>query len=294
MKGKSVLEVSLVLIVFYIFVWWYSSTEIYAFEIGLLRYWYTLALLYFGIPILILATTRKRFEDYCLTVRYAGYNLEVGLNCLLVSLIPYGMALALVWALGINFLDVLSVVALSGGYVIALIIILSWIQRRELAGTLTPDNAPSITQNIIVVFILLFVPLFFGWFMGEISTQLISLIIWQLLVSGFGEEVFWRGYIQSRLNEDFGHKFEFMGVKFGWGLFITSFLFGFAHALSPFNPFTGSYGINIWHGIYTFFAGILLGFIREKTNSIIALGLAHGLTDAVGEGIALVLGLTLN
>ena len=119
MKGKSVLEVSLVLIVFYIFVWWYSCTEMYAFETGLLQYWYTLALLYFGIPILILSITRKHFENYCLTVRYAGYNLEVGLNCLLVSLIPYGMAIALVWTLGLNFLDPLTVVTLSGGYVIA-------------------------------------------------------------------------------------------------------------------------------------------------------------------------------
>jgi membrane protease YdiL (CAAX protease family) len=243
---------------------------------------------------IILIAAKRRFEDYCLTNSFIGYNLEVGLNCLIVSMIPYGMAIALIWTLGISFLDWLTVVALSGGYVIALVIILSWLQRREASGTLTPDNAPPVLQNVIVVIILLLVPLFLGWFMGGLNTQLISLVIWQLVVSGFGEEVLWRGYIQSRLNEDFGHTFEFMGVKFGLGLIITSFLFGLAHALSPFNPFTQSYEIDVWYGVYTFFAGVLFGFIREKTNSIIALGLAHGLTDAVGEGISLVLGLALN
>ena len=294
MKGKSVIEVSSVLIIFYIFVWWYSSTEIYTSETLILHNWFTLAFLYFGIPILILVATKRGLENYCLNITHAGYNLEVGLNCLVVSMIPYGMAIMLMWTLGISFLDLFTIVALSGGYIVALVIILSWLQKREEAGSLTPENAPSVIQNIIVVIILLLVPIFLALFLGGLTTQLISLVIWQLIVSGFGEEVFWRGYIQSRLNEDFGYTFEFMGVKFGWGLVITSFLFGFAHALSPFNPFTHSYGINVWYGIYTFFAGVLLGFIREKANSIISLGLAHGLTDAVGEGIAFVLGLTLN
>ncbi len=49
---------------------------------------------------------------------------------------------------------------------------------------------------------------------------------------GFGEELLFRGYIQFRLNYAFGKPFKFMDVNYGWGILITSALFGFMHVVN--------------------------------------------------------------
>lgn len=226
-----------------------------------------------------------------LHVKNPEYNLEVSINAYLVGIIPWGIGLSLMWLFGMSLFDLPTVLGLSAGYVVATYVLFSFLRKWEKTGKLTEENAPSLRKNLLVVFILLLIPVFLGGYYGQLTAQLVSLIVWQLVISGFGEEAFWRGYVQTRLNEGFGKPFEFMGVSFGWGLILTSFLFGLFHVLNPFNPFVGSFEINILWGVFTFFGGLFLGLIREKTGSLIATGVAHGLLDAVGEGIGLVLGL---
>ena len=45
----------------------------------------------------------------------------------------------------------------------------------------------------------------------------ISGLIYYLLFVGLGEELLFRGYIQSRLNEAWGRPFQFYGVPWAWG-----------------------------------------------------------------------------
>jgi membrane protease YdiL (CAAX protease family) len=111
-------------------------------------------------------------------------------------------------------------------------------------------------------------------------------VIWQFVFSGFGEEILYRGYFQSRINEEFGRPYSFLGANFGIGLVISSLLFATAHVLNPFNPFKGSYDLAWGWGLWTFFAGLFFGLMREKTGSIIASGIAHGLPEAFGDAIA--------
>jgi membrane protease YdiL (CAAX protease family) len=40
-------------------------------------------------------------------------------------------------------------------------------------------------------------------------------------------------------------------------------------------------------------SGIFFGLIREKSGSVVAPGIAHGLLDAVAESFAILLGFTL-
>jgi membrane protease YdiL (CAAX protease family) len=70
-------------------------------------------------------------------------------------------------------------------------------------------------------------------------------------------------------------------------------LFGFSHVLNPFDPLNGSFDLAWWWGFWTFFSGIFYGFVREKTGSVVAAGIAHGLPDAVGEAIALLFSLKM-
>jgi membrane protease YdiL (CAAX protease family) len=50
----------------------------------------------------------------------------------------------------------------------------------------------------------------------------IALFLTYALFVGFGEEILFRGYIQSQLNEAFGRPYRFFETPFGWGGLITA------------------------------------------------------------------------
>lgn len=98
-------------------------------------------------------------------------------------------------------------------------------------------------------------------------------VITALIFIGFMEELFFRGYLQPRLNMAFGKPFEFMNLQFGWGIVITAALFGLIHVISPGeNPMEWSWGF------WTFISGLGFGVIREKGSSFLAPAVVHGIT----------------
>lgn len=118
------------------------------------------------------------------------------------------------------------------------------------------------------------------------SSLILTTVIFQFFFAGFGEEILFRGYIQSRLNEYFARPWRLMGADFGPGLLITSALFGVVHALNPFNPIAGKYGLDVLWGVVSTFIGFLFGFVREKTGNVLSPSLAHGLVN-LGQVIPL-------
>lgn len=104
---------------------------------------------------------------------------------------------------------------------------------------------------------------------------LISTVLYMLFFVGIGEELFFRGYVQSRLNQAFGRPYKLWGASFGWGMFLTALLFGLSHVLSPANP-----GHVAW-GLWTFAFGLVLGHLREKSGSFLAPAVAHGVLMSV-------------
>lgn len=81
---------------------------------------------------------------------------------------------------------------------------------------------------------------------GSISFVLPTLttIIFQLLFVSIGEEIFWRGMIQT----EFGFRISAIG-------------FGFLHFIAGFD-ISISYAVEI--GVFTFILGMLLGWVRKK------------------------------
>jgi membrane protease YdiL (CAAX protease family) len=133
---------------------------------------------------------------------------------------------------------------------------------------------PSISSFMVAVpYAIISANALSGWRM------IASTAIFQLFFVGFGEEILFRGYMQTRLNEDFGKPWRFMDESFGPGLLISSALFGILHLFNTFNPFTGSYDLAVWWAINSSFAGLLFGFVREKTGTVLSPSLAHGLID---------------
>ena len=98
---------------------------------------------------------------------------------------------------------------------------------------------------------------------------------------GFGEEILFRGYIQSRLNEAFGRPLSFYSVSFGWGILITNLLFGLMHVGVQRWIMEINQEVTLAWGTWTVFSGMVFSFIREKSGSILAPALLHGLPQAI-------------
>ena len=101
------------------------------------------------------------------------------------------------------------------------------------------------------------------------------------------EEILFRGYVQSRLNRAFGRPYRFFGVPWGKGILLSSLLFGLWHLVNPltFNPFLGQFDLHWLHGLWTFFFGLFLGYFREKSGSLLASTVLHGVVNYAPQAI---------
>jgi hypothetical protein len=103
------------------------------------------------------------------------------------------------------------------------------------------------------------------------SFPLAARLIGVIVFVAFMEEIFFRGFMQSRLNDAFGKPFAIKGVTFGPALFVAALVFGLFHPISVA-------GDPPWPwALWTTAFGLVLGFLREKTGSIYAPGLVHGI-----------------
>ena len=104
-----------------------------------------------------------------------------------------------------------------------------------------------------------------------LPSGLTILLIYQLFCIALPEEVFYRGYMQSRLNEIFtpDRKLVLSTPLLGFGWIYTAFLFALGHYLIAFD-------IN---SLWTFFLGLLFGWLRERTGSIVAPIVLHALCN---------------
>ena len=126
-------------------------------------------------------------------------------------------------------------------------------------------------------------------------------LLWYFVFVGFAEEVFFRGYIQSRLNEVFTKKYgKFLWIEYEWtqGTLVTAIIFfGLPHLLTGINPFTGTYSIGPFIAFMTasaIFMGLVFGVIREKTECVLVSTVLHGSIDFTALTLSRIVGLTVS
>ncbi|GAB4367002.1 MAG: hypothetical protein Kow0042_07290 [Calditrichia bacterium] len=214
------------------------------------------------IPMLVLVAARRNLSDYGLSLQPFSYHLDVALT----ALVPVALSAAPLAFL--NYRQGKSALVL-GGIQIGLLFVLGGLLRRK--PTRNNDNL-----YLGGVFLIGF-QLFAGFNMGNA----LSAFVFYIFFLGLGEELLFRGYIQSRLNAVFGRPFRFYGVNWGWGVIIAAVLFGIMHVLNPGSLVKGDWQLAGWWGFWTFFAGLVLSFVREKTGSIVASVILHGLPQAI-------------
>lgn len=125
--------------------------------------------------------------------------------------------------------------------------------------------------------------------LAEPAGKALAVFLTYALFVGFGEEIIYRGYIQTRLNQVFGKPYLVFGVPFGWGLILSSVIFGLSHVGIVSSLLGISTGLTWAWGVWTFFGGLTYGLIREKTGSILAPALLHGLPQAIAATVMLFL-----
>jgi len=104
-------------------------------------------------------------------------------------------------------------------------------------------------------------------------------VVFTTIFCGLGEEIFFRGYFQGRINRAVGRQFRVFGVQFGWGLIFASLIFGFGHLIAFFNPLIDKSLIlhpNWGEFAITFVEGFVFGLLYEHTGGVVAPAILHG------------------
>lgn len=90
--------------------------------------------------------------------------------------------------------------------------------------------------------------------------------LYEATAPGLGEEFVYRGVLLALLNELFGRPWKLLGARFGWGLVITSVMFGLLHGLD-----IRGFGVHHIYWLemsYAFVMGLVLAWLRERTGSV--------------------------
>jgi membrane protease YdiL (CAAX protease family) len=91
----------------------------------------------------------------------------------------------------------------------------------------------------------------------------------QLLVVALPEELFFRGCLLRLLEQKFPPKRRILGGGVGWALVISAAMFALIHLPKDGDP----------RALATFFPGLLFGWMRSATGSILASTVTHGCSN---------------
>ena len=102
-------------------------------------------------------------------------------------------------------------------------------------------------------------------FYFQAPDNLLNLVFTQLLIVALPEEWFFRGYVQARFNQTLGKARILFTASIGWGWILSAGLFALAHFFIWLKP----------ESLLVFFPALLFGWLREKTDSLLAPILFH-------------------
>lgn len=102
----------------------------------------------------------------------------------------------------------------------------------------------------------------------QLSWQLALQLIEELLIVGVPEEVFFRGYLQTRWNRVLGTPWQVAGARVGPALLLQGAVFAICHLA------TGD-----WTRLRVFFFALLAGWLRERSGSILGPAVYHAVAN---------------
>ncbi len=138
------------------------------------------------------------------------------------------------------------------------------------------------------------VPFYFGWHawwaramprlgfsLAVKPVEAADELLAQLLVIALPEEAFYRGYLQSRLDDAWPPRWRLFGAQVGPGLFVGAAIFALGHVVTVHLPTR----------LAVFFPALLFGWLRARTGGIGASVCFHTLcnlySQVLGRGYGL-------
>ncbi len=233
----------------------------------------------FSTAICLFLWHRKSLDDYGVSLRDWSGHLKTGLAWAVIliflffpmrlgfihqypsSQIPYGS-----WN---------SPYLIDTSVAVFIILLFPWIFRLlQSVSVMVPTSVA-----LLMLFCLWSTPLALAYYRHRSVAHFFLVVSGLIITTGFAEEFLYWGYILPRLNEVLGRPYCFGGIWSGWGLIVTSLLFGFIHTLNGVDFLHGHFSLNWGWGLVAFVAGLGHGLLRERTGSILPGAIVHGIND---------------
>jgi hypothetical protein len=222
---------------------------------------------------------RRTFHSYGLTLNAWPRHLSLALWCICVAAVVTGPPLVLLsryydprWAPS----GTQAIVGTLANLAAALLFLA--VMRRE--RPLILSWPPSVTLPLTAV-IAASPAIVAAWRHRPVETAAVE-AVWLFIGAGFGEEFFFRGYVQSHVDLAFGRPWSLFGTRLGPGILVASSLFAMIHVLNPVDYFHGRFNFAWWWFPTAFASGLLQGCVRARTGSVLACAVIHGLGDIIG------------
>lgn len=275
MKGRSIVEAVLVFSVLQaILLFPVGVRDLVRWENRALGGSYVTGALMIVLGVIVIIIRRYEFNEMGLTGERWRRSINYGFRGWVFILIPqYMFSLILAW--GVSYKESFEVAGLMG--ILILLACFLMVTRKEIL--------PARNKRLILIGLVMFIPFALMTFTGEIMARVMKVYVWNILVGGFAEEFFYRGYLQSSINLEYGTNWKLGKVKFGQGLLISSILYGLSRGLRTIRPWSGTYSISWGWTFYAFTLGIFYGLIRESSGDIISSWTANGMIDGIGEAL---------
>ncbi len=106
-------------------------------------------------------------------------------------------------------------------------------------------------------------------------------LLYQATMPGIAQELIFRGVLLGLLNKAFGKTWKVFGANIGWGVIITSVLYGLIHGLFADTSF--DIQVALTKIIVTGLIGFVLAWVKERSGSLVPAILGHNLLNFIGS-----------
>ena len=221
------------------------------------------SLLLFVLPLVFIWILGSSWESTGLSNNDLKYQFQVAARAMMY-VFPATLVFPLIGFLGTTPMHWLGSSLLTIGFAVGGLVFA--LNSRDLVGR---SEQVFRWRSMTGYLALLVVGLIGSYLLHPIS-PVAARVVEKLIFVGFLEEFFFRGYLQTRLNEVFGKPFKFANVSFGPALILAAIVFGLFHPLTVVNDTPWAWAL--WTCIF----GLVVGFVREKTGSFISSAVLHG------------------
>jgi membrane protease YdiL (CAAX protease family) len=275
MKGRSIAEGILVFSVLQIILLFPEGVrDLVRWESRALGGSYFTGALMIVLGVIVIIAHRYEFNEMGVTGERWRRSVNYGFRGWMFFIIPqYMLSFILAW--GVSYRDSVELAGFLG--VLILLACFLMATRKEML--------PASNRRLVIIGLIMVSPLILMLLASEITLGILKTYVWNILIGGFAEEFFYRGYLQSSINLEYGTNWRLGKIKFGPGLLVSSLLYGLSRGLRTIKPWSGVYSISWGWTLYAFTLGIFYGLIRESSGDIIGSGTANSMIDAIGEAL---------